>query len=206
MKPYEGVTSEWQPNMTPLQKRWSYLWNMFWGRDKKIIPGKYSTLQGTSVLVELQHNLVIVEYNEGIVIFDEDNDLPPQDFTPAEVSTLQAIRFYENPIEIDLEEKKKNLIAKSNAKINLLCRKAALPTNLKRATLNLDLDDGLGDRLVDCITFVGSGDTFLINREDKVLLASSITGTHHYYKKVDLNRLGIEDIGYILNHLLNKRD
>ncbi len=206
MKPYEGVMNEWAPKLTPPQERWMYLWNMFWGKDKKIIPGKYPTLQGNSVTVELQHNLVIVEYDEGIVVFDEDNNLPPQDFTPAEVCALQATRFYEKPLEINLEDQKKSLIKKVDAKINLLCRKATLPTSLKRATLNLDLNDGSGNRLVECITFVGSGDIFLINRETEDLLASSIKGTHHYYKKVDLNRLEIEDIAYIFNHLLNKRD
>ena len=201
MKSYEGVVTqpaaEWFKDASPIQKKWMIFWERFWG-DGIIRPGAYITKRGTSVTVDINRDIVIVEYEGSRIAFYSDDDLPPKAFTPDEVKVLNSLAYYENPL--DPVAVKHDLIHTIQARVNYLCNRKALPSSYKRESLNLSRTDGSNS--VNCIAIVGTSNWFLIDEDHHQLMSLSIEDNTHYYCPMDLHKLENIYLSFILSDIL----
>ncbi|NCU34209.1 hypothetical protein EOM27_02695 [Candidatus Saccharibacteria bacterium] len=174
-------------------------WESFWGTNGKVHPGSYVTKQGASVDVELERDAVVIYYEGSKIAFYGDNELPPEKFSSSEIKALNSLVYYENPL--DPAVVKHDLIRTIRARVSYLCNRHTLPSSFKRERLNLS--DTNQPSLVNCIVFVGIGDSLLIDEEQRKLLALPIKGNSNHYEEADLSALDNQDLGYILTYFLN---
>ena len=227
MKSHEGVAAQvkdWtkdELSFSPIHRKWMRTWESFWGTNGKVHPGSYVTKQGASVDVELERDAVVIYYEgwggivrldrllerDAVVIYYEgskiafygDNELPPEKFSSSEIKALNSLVYYENPL--DPAVVKHDLIRTIRARVSYLCNRHTLPSSFKRERLNLS--DTNQPSLVNCIVFVGIGDSLLIDEEQRKLLALPIKGNSNHYEEADLSALDNQDLGYILTYFLN---
>lgn len=205
MKSHEGVAAQvkdWtkdELSLSPIHRKWMRTWESFWGTNGKVHPGSYVTKQGASVDVELERDAVVIYYEGSKIAFYGDNELPPEKFSSSEIKALNSLVYYENPL--DPAVVKHDLIRTIRARVSYLCNRHTLPSSFKRERLNLS--DTNQPSLVNCIVFVGIGDSLLINEEQRKLLALPIKGNSNHYEEADLSALDNQDLGYILTYFLN---
>ena len=205
MKSHEGVAAQvkdWtkdELSLSPIHRKWMRTWESFWGTNGKVHPGSYVTKQGASVDVELERDAVVIYYEGSKIAFYGDNELPPEKFSSSEIKALNSLVYYENPL--DPAVVKHDLIRTIRARVSYLCNRHTLPSSFKRERLNLS--DTNQPSLVNCIVFVGIGDSLLIDEEQRKLLALPIKGNSNHYEEADLSALGNQDLGYILTYFLN---
>ena len=205
MKSHEGVAAQvkdWtkdELSFSPIHRKWMRTWESFWGTNGKVHPGSYVTKQGASVDVELERDAVVIYYEGSKIAFYGDNELPPEKFSSAEIKALNSLVYYENPL--DPAVVKHDLIRTIRARVSYLCNRHTLPSSFKRERLNLS--DTNQPSLVNCIVFVGIGDSLLIDEEQRKLLALPIKGNSNHYEEADLSALDNQDLGYILTYFLN---
>lgn len=207
MKSHEGVAAQvkdWtkdELSLSPIHRKWMRTWESFWGTNGKVHPGSYVTKQGASVDVELERDAVVIYYEGSKIAFYGDNELPPEKFSSSEIKALNSLVYYENPL--DPAVVKHDLIRTIRARVSYLCNRHTLPSSFKRERLNLNLSDTNQPSLVNCIVFVGIGDSLLIDEEQRKLLALPIKGNSNHYEEADLSALDNQDLGYILTYFLN---
>lgn len=207
MKSHEGVAAQvkdWtkdELSLSPIHRKWMRTWESFWGTNGKVHPGSYVTKQGASVDVELERDAVVIYYEGSKIAFYGDNELPPEKFSSSEIKALNSLVYYENPLDPDVV--KHDLIRTIRARVSYLCNRHTLPSSFKRERLNLNLSDTNQPSLVNCIVFVGIGDSLLIDEEQRKLLALPIKGNSNHYEEADLSALDNQDLGYILTYFLN---
>lgn len=205
MKSHEGVAAQvkdWikdELSLSPIHRKWMRTWESFWGTNGKVHPGSYVTKQGTSVDVELERDAVVIYYEGSKIAFYGDSELPPEKFSSSEIKALNSLVYYENPL--DPAVVKHDLIRTIRARVSYLCNRHTLPSSFKRERLNLS--DTNQPSLVNCIVFVGIGDSLLIDEEQRKLLALPIKGNSNHYEEADLSALDNQDLGYILTYFLN---
>lgn len=205
MKSHEGVAAQvkdWtkdELSLSPIHRKWMRTWESFWGTNGKVHPGSYVTKQGASVDVELERDAVVIYYEGSKIAFYGDNELPPEKFSSSEIKALNSLVYYENPL--DPAVVKHDLIRTIRARVSYLCNRHTLPSSFKRERLNLS--DTNQSSLVNCIVFVGIGDSLLIDEEQRKLLALPIKGNSNHYEEADLSALDNQDLGYILTYFLN---
>ena len=205
MKSHEGVAAQvkdWtkdELSFSPIHRKWMKTWESFWGTNGKVHPGSYVTKQGASVDVELERDAVVIYYEGSKIAFYGDNELPPEKFSSSEIKALNSLVYYENPL--DPAVVKHDLIRTIRARVSYLCNRHTLPSSFKRERLNLS--DTNQPSLVNCIVFVGIGDSLLIDEEQRKLLALPIKGNSNHYEEADLSALDNQDLGYILTYFLN---
>ena len=205
MKSHEGVAAQvkdWtkdELSFSPIHRKWMRTWESFWGTNGKVHPGSYVTKQGASVDVELERDAVVICYEGSKIAFYGDNELPPEKFSSSEIKALNSLVYYENPL--DPAVVKHDLIRTIRARVSYLCNRHTLPSSFKRERLNLS--DTNQPSLVNCIVFVGIGDSLLIDEEQRKLLALPIKGNSNHYEEADLSALDNQDLGYILTYFLN---
>ena len=205
MKSHEGVAAQvkdWtkdELSFSPIHRKWMRTWESFWGTNGKVHPGSYVTKQGASVDVELERDAVVIYYEGSKIAFYGDNELPPEKFSSSEIKALNSLVYYENPL--DPAVVKHDLIRTIRARVSYLCNRHTLPSSFKRERLNLS--DTNQPSLVNCIVFVGIGDSLLIDEEQRKLLALPIKGNSNHYEEADLSALDNQDLGYILTYFLN---
>ncbi|NCU43856.1 hypothetical protein EOL71_02690 [Candidatus Saccharibacteria bacterium] len=205
MKSHEGVAAQvkdWtkdELSLSPIHRKWMRTWESFWGTNGKVHPGSYVTKQGASVDVELERDAVVIYYEGSKIAFYGDNELPPEKFSSSEIKALNSLVYYENPL--DPAVVKHDLIRTIRARVSYLCNRHTLPSSFKRERLNLS--DTNQPSLVNCIVFVGIGDSLLIDEEQRKLLALPIKGNSNHYEEADLSALDNQDLGYILTYFLN---
>ena len=205
MKSHEGVAAQvkdWtkdELSFSPIHRKWMRTWESFWGTNGKVHPGSYVTKQGASVDVELEQDAVVIYYEGSKIAFYGDNELPPEKFSSSEIKALNSLVYYENPL--DPAVVKHDLIRTIRARVSYLCNRHTLPSSFKRERLNLS--DTNQPSLVNCIVFVGIGDSLLIDEEQRKLLALPIKGNSNHYEEADLSALDNQDLGYILTYFLN---
>lgn len=205
MKSHEGVAAQvkdWtkdELSLSPIHRKWMRTWESFWGTNGKVHPGSYVTKQGASVDVELERDAVVIYYEGSKIAFYGDNELPPEKFSSSEIKALNSLVYYENPL--DPAVVKHDLIRTIRARVSYLCNRHTLPSSFKRERLNLS--DTNQSSLVNCIVFVGIGDSLLIDEEQRRLLALPIKGNSNHYEEADLSALDNQDLGYILTYFLN---
>ena len=205
MKSHEGVAAQvkdWtkdELSFSPIHRKWMRTWESFWGTNGKVHPGSYVTKQGASVDVELERDAVVIYYEGSKIAFYGDNELPPEKFSSSEIKALNSLVYYEYPL--DPAVVKHDLIRTIRARVSYLCNRHTLPSSFKRERLNLS--DTNQPSLVNCIVFVGIGDSLLIDEEQRKLLALPIKGNSNHYEEADLSALDNQDLGYILTYFLN---
>ena len=205
MESHEGVAAQvkdWtkdELSFSPIHRKWMRTWESFWGTNGKVHPGSYVTKQGASVDVELERDAVVIYYEGSKIAFYGDNELPPEKFSSSEIKALNSLVYYENPL--DPAVVKHDLIRTIRARVSYLCNRHTLPSSFKRERLNLS--DTNQPSLVNCIVFVGIGDSLLIDEEQRKLLALPIKGNSNHYEEADLSALDNQDLGYILTYFLN---
>ena len=205
MKSHEGVAAQVKDltkdelSFSPIHRKWMRTWESFWGTNGKVHPGSYVTKQGASVDVELERDAVVIYYEGSKIAFYGDNELPPEKFSSSEIKALNSLVYYENPL--DPAVVKHDLIRTIRARVSYLCNRHTLPSSFKRERLNLS--DTNQPSLVNCIVFVGIGDSLLIDEEQRKLLALPIKGNSNHYEEADLSALDNQDLGYILTYFLN---
>ena len=205
MKSHEWVAAQvkdWikdELSLSPIHRKWMRTWELFCGTNGKVHPGSYVTKQGTSVDVELERDAVVIYYEGSKIAFYGDSELPPEKFSSSEIKALNSLVYYENPL--DPAVVKHDLIRTIRARVSYLCNRHTLPSSFKRERLNLS--DTNQPSLVNCIVFVGIGDSLLIDEEQRKLLALPIKGNSNHYEEADLSALDNQDLGYILTYFLN---
>ena len=205
MKSHEGVAAQvkdWtkdELSLSPIHRKWMRTWESFWGTNGKVHPGSYVTKPGASGDVELERDAVVIYYEGSNIAFYGDNELPPEKFSSSEIKALNSLVYYENPL--DPAVVKHDLIRTIRARVSYLCNRHTLPSSFKRERLNLS--DTNQPSLVNCIVFVGIGDSLLIDEEQRKLLALPIKGNSNHYEEADLSALDNQDLGYILTYFLN---